>query len=59
MSPEYAPEIVSVPSGAALELHVPLPFDNVAVQSVVAPVVNVTDPVGPGTPVALVVTVAE
>ena len=59
MSPEYAPEIVSVPSGAALELHVPLPLDSVAVHSVVVPVVNVTDPVGVGCPLTLVVTVAE
>ena len=58
-SPEYAPEIVLVPAGAPEELHVPLPFDSVAVHSGVEPVVNVTDPVGVGTPVALVVTVAE
>ena len=37
----------------------PPPFDSVAVQSVVDPVVNVTDPVGVGNPVALVVTFAE
>jgi hypothetical protein len=36
----------SVPSGAAAELHEPLPLDNVAVQSTVDPVENVTDPVG-------------
>jgi hypothetical protein len=59
LSPEYTPVIGSVPTGAAEELHVPLPFDSVAVHSGVVPVVNVTDPVGVGTPVALVVTVAE
>jgi hypothetical protein len=58
-SPEYAPEIVSVPIGAAEEVHEPLPFDSVAVQSGVDPVVNATDPVGVGKPVTLVVTVAE
>lgn len=58
-SPEYAPEIVSVPAGAAEELQEPLPFDRVATQSGVDPVVKVTVPVGVGTPVALVVTVAE
>jgi hypothetical protein len=58
-SPEYAPETVSVPRGAAVELHEPLPLDNVAVQSVVDPVVNVTEPVGVGNPVVLVVTVVE
>ena len=51
--------IGSVPAGAAGELHVPLPFDSVAVQSGVDPVLNVTDPVGVGNPVTLVVTVAE
>jgi hypothetical protein len=59
LSPEYAPVIWSVPTGAAEELHVPLPFDSVAVHSGVDPVWNVTDPVGVGTPVALLVTVAE
>jgi hypothetical protein len=59
VSPEYAPEMVSIPSGAAEELHVPLPFDSVAVHSGVDPVVNVTEPVGAGTPVTRVVTVAE
>ena len=58
-SPEYAPETVSEPTGAAVELHEPLPFDNVAVQSVVDPAENVTDPVGAGRPVAVVVTVVE
>ena len=59
-SPEYAPEIVSVPIGeAAEELHDPLPFANVAVHSVVEPVENVTDPVGVGNPVTFVVTVVE
>jgi hypothetical protein len=57
--PEYAPEIVSVPIGAAEELQEPLPLDNVAVQSVVDPVENVTDPLGVGMPVMFVVTVAE
>jgi hypothetical protein len=55
--PEYAPEIVSVPTGAAEELQEPLPLDNVAVQSGVDPVENVTDPVG--VPVAVDVTFAE
>jgi hypothetical protein len=50
---------MSVPTGAAEELHVMAPFDNGAVQSGVDPVENVTDPVGVGTPGALVVTVAE
>lgn len=59
VSPEYTPEMVSVPSGAAEELHVPLPFESVAVQSGVDPVVNVTDPVGVGKPMTLVVTAAE
>jgi hypothetical protein len=36
----------SVPRGAAVELHEPLPLDNVAVQSGVDPVENVTDPIG-------------
>jgi hypothetical protein len=57
-SPEYAPEIVSLPTGAVVALHEPLPLDNVAVQSDVAPEVNVTDPVGVGNPVVLAVTVA-
>ena len=57
VSPEYAPEIVSLPTGAAEELHVPLPFNNVAVHSGVDPVVNVTDPVGVPDPFG--VTVAE
>jgi hypothetical protein len=51
--------MVSVPTGAAEELHEPLPLDKVAVQSDVAPVVNVTDPVGVGKPETVVVTVAE
>jgi hypothetical protein len=59
VSPVYAPEIVSVPTGAVVALHEPLPLDNVAVQSDVNPAVNVTDPVGVGNPVVLVVTVAE
>ena len=44
VSPEYAPEIVSVPSGAAEELQEPWPLDNVAVHSGVDPVVRVTEP---------------
>ena len=59
VSPEYAPEIVSLPAGAVVEWHEPLPFVNRAVQSVVDPVVNVTDPVGVGSPVPTGVTVAE
>jgi hypothetical protein len=59
VSPEYVPEIGSLPTGAAVELHEPVPFVNVAVHSGVGPVVNATDPVGVGTPEALVVTVAE
>ena len=48
-SPEYAPEIVSLPTGAAVELHDPVPsLANVATQSCVDPVENVTDPVGVG-----------
>jgi hypothetical protein len=58
LSPEYNPETVSVPTGAAEELHHPLPSESVAVHSGVDPVVNVTEPVGVGTPVSLVVTVA-
>ena len=57
--PEYVAEIVSVPAGAAEEPQEPLPPDSVAVQSVVDPVVNVTEPLGVGTPEAFVVTVAE
>jgi hypothetical protein len=57
VSPEYVPEIESVPIGAAVELQKPLPFDNVAVQSGVEPVENVTDPLG--VPVAVDVTFAE
>jgi hypothetical protein len=59
VSPAYAPEIVSVPAGAAEELQEPLPFDRVAAQSGVVPVENVTEPLGVGTPVAFVDTVAE
>lgn len=58
-SPEYVPVIVSVPTGAADELQVPVPPDSVAVQRVVDPVLNVTDPVGVGWPVTPVDTVAE
>jgi hypothetical protein len=48
-SPEYAPEIVSLPTGAAGELHDPVPsLANVATQSCVDPVENVTDSVGVG-----------
>lgn len=50
---------MSVPSGAAEEVQVPVPLDSVAVHRVVAPVVKATVPVGVGTPVAVVVTVAE
>jgi hypothetical protein len=57
--PSYVAVIVSVPTGAAEELHVTAPLDNGAVQSGIDPAENVTDPVGVGTPVALVVTVAE
>jgi hypothetical protein len=43
----YWPVIVSVPTGAAEELHEPVPFDdNVAVQRAVDPVEKVTAPVG-------------
>jgi hypothetical protein len=60
VSPEYVPEIVSVPIGAAEELQEPVPaLDNVAVQSDVNPVENVTDPLGMGSPVTVDVTVAE
>jgi hypothetical protein len=58
LSPEYAPEIVSLPTGAVVAVHEPLPLNNVAVQSDLSPAVNVTDPVGVGNPVVLVVTVA-
>ena len=51
--------MVSEPAGAAEEGHVPLPLVSVATQRVVAPVVNVTVPVGVGKPVTLDVTVAE
>jgi hypothetical protein len=57
VSPEYVPEIVSVPIGAAEEVHEPLPLDNVAVQSGVDPAENVTEPLG--VPVTVDVTVAE
>ncbi len=50
---------MSVPTGAAEEGHEPPPFDNGAVQSGVDPAENVTDPVGVGSPVPVVVTVAE
>jgi hypothetical protein len=46
LPPEYVPKITSVPSGAAEELHEPLPLNNVAVHSDVDPVENVTDPLG-------------
>jgi hypothetical protein len=60
VSPEYVPEIVSVPEGAAEEGHEPVPsLNNVAVQSGVDPLVKVTDPVGVGSPVPVVVTAAE
>ena len=57
-SPEYIPEIVSVPTGAAAELQEPIPPDSGAVHSVVDPVENVTEPVGVG-PAPTGVTVAE
>jgi hypothetical protein len=58
--PEYVPVTVSVPTGAAADVHVPVPLlDNVAVQSAVEPVVNATDPCGVGMPTTFVVTVAE
>jgi hypothetical protein len=44
--PEYVPKMRSVPSGAAEELHEPLPLNNVAVHSGVDPVEKVTDPLG-------------
>jgi hypothetical protein len=56
--PAYAPEIASLPAGAAEELHDPLPLNNVAVQSDVDPVENVTDPLREN-PVIVGVTVAE
>jgi hypothetical protein len=60
VSPEYVPEIVSVPIGAAEELQEPVPaLDNVAVQRGVNPVENVTDPLGMGNPVTVDVTLAE
>jgi hypothetical protein len=59
LSPEYVPVIVSVPTAAAEEVHEPLPPDSVAVQSVVDPVVNLTEPVGMGSPVPTAVTAAE
>jgi hypothetical protein len=57
MVPAYAAEIVSEPNGAAEEEQEPLPFDKVAVQSDVVPVVNVTEPFGMAP--TFVVTVAE
>jgi hypothetical protein len=48
---------VSVPIGAAEELHEPLPFDKVAVQSGVDPAEKVTEPLG--VPLAVDVTFAE
>jgi hypothetical protein len=60
VSPEYIPVIVSVPAGAAEEGHEAVPsLNNVAVQSGVDPLVNVTEPVGVGNPVPFDVTVAE
>jgi hypothetical protein len=59
LSPEYAPETVSLPPGAAIEVHEPWPPDKVAVQSAVDPVVNVTDPVGVGSPATVDDTVVE
>jgi hypothetical protein len=51
--------IVPVPTGAPEELHEALPPDKGAVQSGVDPVENVNEPLGVGTPVAVVETVAE
>lgn len=50
---------MSDPRGAAAELHEPLPFDNVAVQSGVEPVERVTNPLGFDSPETVVVTEAE
>jgi hypothetical protein len=51
--PEYVPKTRSVPTGAADELHEPMPPDSVAVHSAVDPVEKVTDPLGvPGDAVA-------
>jgi hypothetical protein len=58
-SPEYVPETVSLPAGAAEVLQDPLPLDRVAVHKAVEPVVNVIEPLGVGRPVPFVVTVAE
>ena len=44
--PEYVPKTRSLPTGAADELHEPLPPDSVAVHSGVDPVENVTEPLG-------------
>lgn len=49
---------MSVPTGAAEELHDPLPLDRIAVQSGVNPVEKVTDPLE-GNPVTFVITIAE
>jgi hypothetical protein len=57
--PEYVPEIVSLPAGAAEEGHEPVPLDNVAMQRVLDPALNVTVPVGVGAPTTVVVTFAE
>ena len=51
---------MSVPTGAVVALHEPMPLDNGGVvHSGVDPAVNVTVPVGVGSPETLVVTVAE
>jgi hypothetical protein len=51
--------IVSFPTGATEEVQEAVPFENVTVQSGVDPAENVNEPLGVGTPVAVVVTVAE
>jgi hypothetical protein len=44
LPPEYVPKTRSLPSGAVVELHEPLPLESVAVHRDVDPVENVTDP---------------
>ena len=44
LPPEYVPNTRSLPTGAEVALHEPLPLDNVAVHSAVDPVENVTEP---------------
>jgi hypothetical protein len=57
--PAYVPVIVSFPTGAVEEVQEAVPLENVTVQSCVDPAENVNEPLGVGTPVAVVVTVAE